>query len=137
MKSNSRISLVVAASLTVLGGTSTPALADNASAEPVPTSGAEWFRAGRTAVEANKLVNRELNTRRAKNVILFVGDGMGVSTVTAARILERFQQRFHPGRKRLPGLRPLRCAQHGMKPDFHRRIQLSQHASARRRQPIG
>jgi alkaline phosphatase len=26
--------------------------------------------------------------RRAKNVILFVGDGMGVSTVTAARILE-------------------------------------------------
>ncbi|MBW8191472.1 alkaline phosphatase [Neiella marina] len=27
-------------------------------------------------------------TRKAKNVILFVGDGMGISTVTAARILE-------------------------------------------------
>lgn len=26
------------------------------------------------------------NTRRAKNVILFVGDGMGVNTVTASRI---------------------------------------------------
>lgn len=26
------------------------------------------------------------NTNRAKNVILFLGDGMGVSTVTAARI---------------------------------------------------
>lgn len=26
--------------------------------------------------------------RKAKNVILFVGDGMGISTVTAARILE-------------------------------------------------
>jgi alkaline phosphatase len=85
MKSNSRISLVVAASLTVLGGASTPAIADNASDTPVPTSGAEWFSAGRSAIEANKRVNRELNTRCAKNVILFVGDGMGVSTVTAAR----------------------------------------------------
>lgn len=28
------------------------------------------------------------NKKRAKNVILFVGDGMGVSAVTAARILE-------------------------------------------------
>lgn len=28
------------------------------------------------------------NTRRAKNVILFVGDGMGISTLTAGRILE-------------------------------------------------
>jgi alkaline phosphatase len=92
MKSNSRIALVVAASLTVLGGASAPALADNASAAPLPTSGAEWFRAGRSAVEANKLLNRELNTRRAKNVILFVGDGMGVSTVTAARILDGQQR---------------------------------------------
>ena len=92
MKSNSRISLVVAASLTVLGGASTPAIADSASDTPVPTSGAEWFSAGQSAVEANKLVNRELNTRRAKNVILFVGDGMGVSTVTAARILDGQQR---------------------------------------------
>lgn len=28
------------------------------------------------------------NTKRAKNVILFVGDGMGISTVTATRILD-------------------------------------------------
>lgn len=28
----------------------------------------------------------QLNTRRAKNVILFVGDGMGINTVTASRI---------------------------------------------------
>ncbi|TPW17727.1 MAG: alkaline phosphatase, partial [Halothiobacillaceae bacterium] len=34
--------------------------------------------------EAKKLYP---NVRRAKNVILFVGDGMGISTVTAARIL--------------------------------------------------
>lgn len=42
---------------------------------------------------ANKVANLDLSLasaghRRAKNVILFVGDGMGVSTVTAARILE-------------------------------------------------
>ena len=30
----------------------------------------------------------ETGPRKAKNVILFVGDGMGVATVTAARILE-------------------------------------------------
>lgn len=40
-------------------------------------------------VSAAQMVARRaesLPTRRAKNVILFVGDGMGVSTVTAARI---------------------------------------------------
>ena len=31
---------------------------------------------------------RGVNTNRARNVILFVGDGMGVSSVTAGRILE-------------------------------------------------
>ncbi|MFN2238864.1 MAG: alkaline phosphatase [Thermoanaerobaculia bacterium] len=40
-----------------------------------------WFVEGQKAV-------RELEAQPAKNVILFVGDGMGVSTVTAARILE-------------------------------------------------
>lgn len=52
----------------------------------VPSSGQEWFMAGKQAVLVNK---RDLPALgRAKNVILFVGDGMGVSTVTAARILE-------------------------------------------------
>ena len=92
MKPNSRISLLVAASLTVLGGATKAAIADSAPDTPVPTSGAEWLSAGRSAIEANKLVNRELNKRRAKNVILFVGDGMGVSTVTAARILDGQQR---------------------------------------------
>ncbi|WKJ91700.1 alkaline phosphatase [Methylomonas montana] len=52
----------------------------------VPTSAAEWFRVGEQSVLVNKRDVAEL--RKAKNVILFVGDGMGVSTVTAARILE-------------------------------------------------
>ena len=54
----------------------------------VPTSASEWFSNGRRTVAANKLSHSPPNLRRAKNVILFVGDGMGVSTVTAARILE-------------------------------------------------
>ena len=58
----------------------------------------EWYKAGRAAVDGAK----DLKARegRAKNVILFVGDGMGVSTVTAARILEG-QLRGKPGEENL------------------------------------
>ncbi len=58
----------------------------------------DWFAQGQAALEkAKKLapVNR-----RARNVILFVGDGMGVSTVTAARILEG-QMNGNPGEENL------------------------------------
>jgi len=51
------------------------------------------------AIEENDLAERLAKThdvRKAKNVILFVGDGMGVSTVTAGRILEG-QMRGNPG----------------------------------------
>jgi len=53
---------------------------------PSPADGPDkWYRDGRAAVESAKRLapNRE----NARNVILFIGDGMGVSTVTAARIL--------------------------------------------------
>jgi alkaline phosphatase len=44
-----------------------------------------WYRAGRAAVAERRA---QIPARAAaKNVILFVGDGMGLSTVTAARIL--------------------------------------------------
>jgi alkaline phosphatase len=45
-----------------------------------------FFARGRADVEANARI--QPNKRRAKNVILFLGDGMGVSTITAARILD-------------------------------------------------
>ncbi|HXG83931.1 MAG TPA: alkaline phosphatase [Pyrinomonadaceae bacterium] len=45
-----------------------------------------WLRDGRAAIERAKALKP--NTKKAKNVILFVGDGMGVTTLTAARILE-------------------------------------------------
>jgi len=40
----------------------------------------------------NTILQRQKNTNRAKNVILFVGDGMGFSTVTATRIFEGQQR---------------------------------------------
>lgn len=45
-----------------------------------------WYEAGQQALQEAKRLYP--NVRRAKNVILIVGDGMGVSTVTAARILD-------------------------------------------------
>jgi alkaline phosphatase len=53
--------------------------------DPAVTQAADpWYRAGRAAVrEARALTPRQ---DRAKNVILFVGDGMSPTTVTAARI---------------------------------------------------
>lgn len=45
-----------------------------------------WRRDGLEMVERAKRLR--FKRRKAKNVILFIGDGLGVSTVTAARILE-------------------------------------------------
>jgi alkaline phosphatase len=45
-----------------------------------------WRSEGQQALEASK--NIRIRQQPAKNIILFVGDGMGVSTVTAARIFE-------------------------------------------------
>jgi alkaline phosphatase len=55
-----------------------------------PTDAAGWYEQGRQALEAARA--RTPNNGKARNVILFVGDGMGVSTVTAARILEGQQR---------------------------------------------
>ncbi len=53
-----------------------------------------WFAAGRKSVkQASRFIKGEAP---ARNVILFVGDGMGIATVTAARILEG-QRRSEPG----------------------------------------
>ncbi len=55
----------------------------------VKTVSSPWFTSGVDSVEAAKTQAKAIENIRgqAKNVILFVGDGMGVSTVTAARIL--------------------------------------------------
>jgi alkaline phosphatase len=62
------------------------ALAACARPDVAPPSDNGWFESGRAAVErARALVPPGTH---ARNVILFIGDGMGLSTVTAARILE-------------------------------------------------
>ncbi len=59
---------------------------------------ASWYQDGqRTVQQADRL---QPDRRPARNVILFIGDGMGVSTVTAARILDG-QQRGQPGEENL------------------------------------
>ncbi|NNE65262.1 MAG: alkaline phosphatase [Pyrinomonadaceae bacterium] len=47
---------------------------------------ASWRSSGLEAVRRAR--KRKQKRRKARNVILFVGDGMGISTLTAARILE-------------------------------------------------
>lgn len=49
----------------------------------------EWFAAGQDTVARNVALRGNSGAgTRARNVILFIGDGMGISTVTAARIFE-------------------------------------------------
>ena len=60
------------------------------SPRPPPTSDADpawWKQQGEIALRKARSWSPG-TPERARNVILFVGDGMGVSTVTAARILE-------------------------------------------------
>lgn len=61
---------------------------------PVAQRDDPWFRAGRDALARARAA--EPVRDRARSAILFVGDGMGVGTVTAARILEG-QRRGEPG----------------------------------------
>lgn len=58
---------------------------------PSGESAAWWYRSGAAEAAA-----RGAMSGRAKNVILFVGDGMSLTTVAAARILEG-QRRGQPG----------------------------------------
>ena len=60
-------------------------------ADPVvqgPESVRDWYNAGQKFVRESSHLPHGHEHHRAKNVILFVGDGMGISTLTAARILE-------------------------------------------------
>ena len=51
-----------------------------------PAAGDDWLGAGRKAVAA--AAAEQIVPGPARNAILFLGDGMGITTVTAARILE-------------------------------------------------
>lgn len=77
--------------LCLSAGLSAPALAQhNAPAEVAPDkergeqTATDYAAQGRAQLEAR--LARPVNTGKAKNLIIFIGDGMGVSTLTAARI---------------------------------------------------
>ena len=55
---------------------------------PADGTKTHWVNAGKAKLNELKTQSYKLPPTRAKNVILFIGDGMGVSTITAARILE-------------------------------------------------
>ena len=63
------------------------ALLPDAHAQVLPDAqtSSKWFADGRALVD-QRLQEQSRTPVRARNVILFVGDGMGVSTLTAARI---------------------------------------------------
>ena len=82
----------IASAVALLGATSSQA--QSAPVVQGPEAVADWAQAGNDFITQGKQLFN--NTRRAKNVILFVGDGMGISTITAARILEG-QMKGKPG----------------------------------------
>lgn len=71
----------------ILWGCAAAPVASNAT--PSSTAGDEvgsWMDTGRAAVEER--LAKTPNIKKARNVILFIGDGMGMSTITAARIYD-------------------------------------------------
>lgn len=63
-----------------------------------PAGPDDWYASGQAAVKARLAV--KANVRRARNVILFIGDGMGPTTVTVARIFDG-QSRGQPGEENI------------------------------------
>ncbi|KAF0307021.1 Alkaline phosphatase [Amphibalanus amphitrite] len=49
-----------------------------------------WYREAEGELE--EALNNEPNRNQAKNIIVFIGDGMGIPTITAARIYKGQQQ---------------------------------------------
>lgn len=91
------LGLLGVAASACIGPLADPA-ARSTSVEPDPRLENPWFAQGRARVAvSSRFVAGE---RPARNVILFVGDGMGVATVTAARILEG-QRRGETGEENL------------------------------------
>lgn len=55
---------------------------------PQSQKDSSWYSAAQTKLTTKTTQAQATKTTKAKNVILFVGDGMGISTLTAARILQ-------------------------------------------------
>ena len=74
----------------VIAASAVSSVAQAAPAVPAHQAENAWFTDAETSVMNKSAM--ELPAANAKNVILFVGDGMGISTLTAARILKGQKQ---------------------------------------------
>ena len=74
------------ATIVLLAGISTSGLGQISFSVKRQENRESWKRDGWAAIESAK--QQKIRKGKAKNVILFVGDGMGVSTLTAARIFQ-------------------------------------------------
>ena len=68
----------------------TLAVALPAAAQDLPQAGSQWFADAQAVIEARKAATP--NTNRARNVILFVADGLGVGTNYAVRVFDGQQK---------------------------------------------
>lgn len=60
--------------------------------EQPPKSAEDWYQQGESWLQSRLQQSNESKIVKAKNIILFVGDGMSITTLTAARILAGQQQ---------------------------------------------
>ncbi len=72
---------------TAIGFTLALSAAANAAVLPQSQTQSQWYESAQTTLATKQSQAQGEQLTKAKNVILFVGDGMGVSTLTAARIL--------------------------------------------------
>lgn len=75
---------MIRAAKIMLAGVSTLALTLPSFAQDVAQAESAWYKDGQATIEA--MIAAQPNTGRAKNVILFVADGMGVGTNYAIRL---------------------------------------------------
>ena len=70
--------------------------ASHANVLPQSQTDNNWYTNAQTTLATKNTLAQSAQVTKAKNVILFVGDGMGISTLTAARILKG-QRAGNPG----------------------------------------
>ena len=83
-----RNTAAIALALATLGGAAAAQTA--AQTADLPQAGSDWFTDGKAAIDA-RLAAQPI-VKRAKNVILFVADGMGVGTNFAIRVFDGQQK---------------------------------------------
>ena len=54
-----------------------------------PWTGTDWNDLGKKSIQAAHEKLKNQNNGKAKNVIMFLGDGMGLATVAAARLYQK------------------------------------------------